>query len=290
MNSPLELAVGSALFHYTRAEVAFGHILNRGLRFSPLGTMRDPLESQNWTFAWRGRHGVLGVEAVDTPLRMRAQSKRNVKLVSMTCEEPGEQLADPWGWVHRGYARPRLWEQYAENHAGVCLIYDKSLLTFAFEYELTEGVLWRRHGRVSYDRWKQHGRGLDNAIYRYEDPLFLTRSMHEGVLEALAGHLEEHADDLLFTKLPDWSTEHEYRYVLLDEGTEDRFLKVGLVAIVLGHRFPAVALHCAREAAERVGCSLFQMKWGPEPTASWATDDADAAGYVDYLQARLLRL
>lgn len=197
--------------------------------------------------------------------------------------------------VSRGYARPRLWQQYAENHAGVCLAFRKELLTFAFENELArEGTLWQRHGRVDYNRWRRHGPGLSTAVYRHNDPLVVTDTSGESATDALAKHLAVHGEELLFTKLPDWATEQEYRFVLLDEGDGDRYLPPSLVAVILGHRFPEDRVPEAQRACEEQNCALYRLRWGDGGETWWGSDAGGhlrAGGtlpYVNYLQAKLI--
>jgi hypothetical protein len=49
----------------------------------------------------------------------------------------------------RGFSHPRLWEQYADNHAGVCLVLAKdALLEAAKEATNAHGVL--EHGPIDY--------------------------------------------------------------------------------------------------------------------------------------------
>jgi hypothetical protein len=293
----VELLAGTTLFHYTRAEVAFEGILGTGLRFSSLNAMSDPLEATNWTFAWSGRSGVSGGRLDDTPARMRDVAKQQLKIVCMTYDDPGDQLADPWGWVYRGYARPRLWQEYADDHAGVCLAFRKDLLTHAFENELAQdGFLWQRHGRVDYDRWRRHGLGLGSVVSPHDDPLVVTGAWGKSPIDALAGHLAVHGEELLFTKLPDWATEQEYRYALLDDARMDRYLPTALVAIILGHKFPESRLAEAQRACEDRNCALYRMQWGDGGETWWGSDagghlrSGGTFPYVNHLQAKLIVL
>ena len=49
----------------------------------------------------------------------------------------------------RGYARPRMWEQYGDNHRGVCLVFDKAELHATVMPQLEAlGPHW--HGAVTY--------------------------------------------------------------------------------------------------------------------------------------------
>lgn len=119
---------GDYIYHYTTREAAFEHILpDRTLLLSPAHRMRDALES-NPAFlsseygmtddpcADRERQAV-ALEAGVNLQRLRQCSK----VLSMTIDaDDYHGDAEVFGC---GYARARIWEQYAENHQGVCLMF-----------------------------------------------------------------------------------------------------------------------------------------------------------------------
>ena len=36
---------------------------------------------------------------------------------------------------YRGYTHPRMWAQYASNHTGVCLVFDKELIKISINHD-----------------------------------------------------------------------------------------------------------------------------------------------------------
>jgi hypothetical protein len=119
---------GRWLFHYTTAERAFEKILlTRRLRMSPYRAMRDPLENKDLHLTFAGRVGESDEDSADferaafEALGMIKTIRDAVRLLSFTVDT--EKWETPWG---SGWARPRMWEQYADNHAGVCLVFDKT--------------------------------------------------------------------------------------------------------------------------------------------------------------------
>jgi Protein of unknown function (DUF2971) len=168
-------------FHYTTREAAFGGILpSRHLRFSPYGDMRDPLENQQWRFTFSGRGArddaaVIADVEQQTELERRANEETRARshLLSLTIDaEPrpdGEREPFCFGW-----ARARMWEQYAERYSGVCLVFDRELLTQRFTEALEGGeVAGTYHRPVIYD-----GAGMQKPIIEAEaarnDPDFFT--------------------------------------------------------------------------------------------------------------------
>jgi hypothetical protein len=91
--------------------------------------MRDPMEAQKMILAGAG-----GVP--DDPESDRAMQRSwidawgqistlrgRTKLLSLTVDAPSYTgTAEIFG---RGWARARTWQQYAENHAGVCLLFHR---------------------------------------------------------------------------------------------------------------------------------------------------------------------
>ena len=43
-------------------------------------------------------------------------------------------------YINPGYARPRMWAQYAENHKGICLMLDKNLFEKIFNRNLETNI------------------------------------------------------------------------------------------------------------------------------------------------------
>jgi len=207
---PARLDPARYFFHYTTRDAAFGGILpSRCLRLSPYGVMRDPLENQQWKFTFTGRGArddatVIADVAEQTEFERRANQETRARshLLSLTIDaEPqadGERPPFCFGW-----ARARMWEQYAERYRGVCLVFDRELLTQRFAEALEGGAVTKTYHRaVIYN-----GGGMLKPIIEGDaarsDPDFFD------------GYVEANFSALFFTKTLDWQTEHEYRFVAI---------------------------------------------------------------------------
>jgi hypothetical protein len=121
------------LCHYTTAEAALDHIIPSGkLRMSPYARMRDPLENRELTFSARlpvdGQPEELVLEELtdlldDATVRIRRIRDRML-LLSFTVDATEGYGPDDKPFM-RAWARARMWEQYASNHAGVCIAFDR---------------------------------------------------------------------------------------------------------------------------------------------------------------------
>lgn len=246
---------GERLYHYTRLDVALQRIIPaQELKLGPFSSMRDPRESSDWSISATG----YGEDPDDIHSWVAFNQRINelksyVKVLSLTQDETrvGAATSVAFG---RGYAHPRLWEQYADNHRGVCLCFDTDTLVRRLTDRLKpHGEL--HHGPVIYDN-RAIAPGALNVI--------LDRLRTAGPVEAASGHLRDHIGELLFTKLKDWESEVEYRFAIQTEQRDPIYARVepALRAVILGadegSRFyePAFAKLC-----DPVGVVILHMRW-----------------------------
>ena len=249
------------LFHYTTREAALSHIVPaRCLRFSRYADMRDPLENKSWNFgrfgagAWgvadavtqrrqAGKHGAF--EWLATEIRNRSF------LLSMTQDSPVER-AEEWPFFH-GWARARMWEQYAEKHLGVCLVFDRDQFIKDVDASL------RRQGFPA-----AHHHEVDYGANGMEKPLLDLNELPDEITTELVGdYVERNHDILFFHKVLDWETEHEYRFVTTTPDGKTPFVEFGaaLVGVIVGEKFPRWARPGVIAACEEAGADAEIMDW-----------------------------
>lgn len=263
---------GEFAYHYTTREAAFEHILPRGrLRMSALASMRDPVENKEWVqqLVTYGEpyEDEEGEEAIQDEADVNAadgaarQTIFNTKLLSFTLDGPEPPDGVPAEHT-RGYARPRMWEQYAESHAGVCLIFAREALQeelMAVLPAFNDAVC----GRVSYSNIPF----LGSERARILDVDHLKSGGDGDIARGLRAHVHEHQAELFFRKLEDWSSEQEFRYLLLDTDAYEVHVPFGstLRAVIVGEQFPAWQLPGAAQVSDAAGIELRQIQWGPFP-------------------------
>lgn len=218
------------LYHYTGPGKLALIASSGGLRSSSLGNMSDPRESRLWrpSFVLDDNVELASDEwerwlnELDRELRLRA------KIACFTRDRfPVEFSATQF---HRGYARARMWDQYAAKHTGTCLIFDKAKLEAAATSTFARvGQVYT--GRVTYvDRRI----GDANGLLEFHSSDLRRR----GVVSTAERYLEAHWPDLLMTKNLDWASEEEHRVVLVEraDGESDRFIPIAdaLISIVIG--------------------------------------------------------
>lgn len=265
----MKLDPGSYFFHYTNREAAFEHILPSGrLRLSPYTQVNDPLENKPWLIA----AGYAVDESSDDA--EQAQHVEHLKflsgtsavwdaakLLALTVDAPPEAgyggHAEPFG---RGWARARMWDQYAEGHRGVCLLFDQDRLTKNLRGSLRkQGIPAPWRGAV---------------VYTPEGPSELLSMALEGKVtpRGVADFIEQHQDALFFRKATDWATEFEYRFVVTGPA-DSEFVEVdygdALEAVIVGERFPPWQWASAVESCQRAGVEAWRLDWStrrPVPT------------------------
>src|SRR6266511_1303654 len=125
--------IDGLVFHYTKANTALEHILeSMTIRLGPISQTHDPAE---------GRREYTGFSAVDVgPPDFAAWDKVDEVAkrarVACFCRDGEHSSPDPYAfdfappWA--GWARDRMWAQYADGHKGLCLAFDRRKLIDAF--------------------------------------------------------------------------------------------------------------------------------------------------------------
>lgn len=243
------------LAHYTTADVAFGSILPEAqLRMGPYSEMRDPVENKDLLPMLTYYGDPADADQVWAYLLARIKSYRDsARVLSFTAEADAEESGNPLDCC---WARPRMWEQYADTHAGVCLVFDRTALEKALRSQLDERGNTYYLGPVKYS-----AAGIaDSPIGTFTDDRLFDGERRD---EVIADFVEGHHEDFFFLKSTDWTTEYEYRAVQLDVEESYGSLSYGdsLRAVVLGERFAQWQEPGAREVCKSVGIDLRRILW-----------------------------
>ena len=203
--------------------------------------MNDPRESKDWilhTVSYKTGTTV-DRDALDKAV---ADNKRKLRVGAFCLDQPSTPDDAP---SLRGYARPRMWAQYAENHRGVCIVLDRESLDQAVRrrYPDHDGS-WVRGGRVKYETSRN-------------DPASMTIEYREGEVQSCVNeYFTGYGDSLFFAKHVDWRDENEYRWLYFDpdgsgtgsDGNKGPFIDIkdSVIALVLGEGYEDSHLPIAR--------------------------------------------
>ena len=254
------------LAHYTKASTAFEDILPGRLRLSPYRLMRDPAENKDIEPNIVTRHGDSAI-AEAWALIKAERDRRRVLSLTRDADNGGEFPRFDCCW-----ARPRMWEQYGDNHRGACLLFDPMRLK-----------------RAIREQWPdERTRHLDNVEYRRQGSaeVYQRTVIADQILSdaqppsAAADYINANRDAYFFLKSDDFATEWEYRVVLATDHTSDdaderhksahcnerddyAYLdyRDSLVGVVLGERVPPWQWPGAVEACSRINVKPGRMEW-----------------------------
>jgi hypothetical protein len=126
------------VYHYTSAAVALNFVIKNGiLKFGRFKTVNDPRESIDWSFGYASLEGPVG-DTGNISREVNAILKGNCNLCCFVSDDSSattnqETRSTMPNMYERGHSRPRMWAQYAKNHSGVCLVFDRQKLHRTFK-------------------------------------------------------------------------------------------------------------------------------------------------------------
>jgi len=262
--------------HYTRAETALEHILRNGtLQLGPLTVTNDPRETKTWVFTVKSG-APNSQEEYDELQRLASRNheytgllKRGCRALCVSCDAPHARKLI---FTQRCYGKARMWAQYADNHQGVCLVFDKVLLGQAIAGSQGPGERLVS-GEVTY---------LDFSDLEMGTPEWLTHLdafglsgedlVKEGLERTLRKSRDKHFRTYFFTKNSDWASETEYRWILIGDTDGPEYVEFGdsLKGIVVGCDFPAARLDEVRGHCDRFGAHFARIRWfNGAPDVTW---------------------
>ena len=228
LNKPFQIDE-NLLFHYTKHNTAIENIIpNMTLRFNSFTSTNDPLEFFNFHFTSITSSSYPHWGDLIIKGKGINELRNKTKFTSFCIDKEYDKSYEII--YHRGFGKSRMWSQYAENHKGICIVFDKELLISSIKKQITDSDLF--YEKVSYD----------NQLKKLIASLELTEKDADSSEKEL---FERSFKEYLFTKLKDFEHEQEYRICILDKSKDtskiDIIIKDSLKAIILGVSFPTEA-------------------------------------------------
>jgi hypothetical protein len=228
-------------------------LTDKKIRFSSIKKLNDPKESKPSfkieNFRDENKNRIVGI---DENFYYTYLDYTKVFCCSIS-DKPESNGRGSSSLFSKGFAHQRMWAQYAYNHAGICLAFNRE--------RLLSNVNEKDYHRVLYNKVDYSHREIEKNGIATIDHSKLTKYGTDKYLEKFA---VKNKKLLFFTKYPDWKQENEYRIVLLckyDE--EDTFVKIddSLEAVILGSEFPEVYIPSIIEVSKKVKVDIFQIEW-----------------------------
>jgi len=186
------------LYHYTKTTTALEHILyNKELRLSDRVNSNDPIENLTPSTWITGAHDSSEIVDIDKIWNDADKRVKQVKQVCFCNNEMSDHFERMDDKPHEFYGglKPRMWEQYADNYNGVCLIISKAELLKQLDKSY-------KHGAIKYVRY--------NDLKEKESKVTLSElgdSNYKICLEQVLNKIDKY----IFHKHKDYEGENEYR-------------------------------------------------------------------------------
>ncbi|MFM5201467.1 DUF2971 domain-containing protein [Aeromonas caviae] len=227
--------------------------------FNSLRGTNDPKESKNWKFDFHVLENISPShdESIALWQEISNEIKTKCKVLCFTKDMPhlGKDFLNDI--YLRGFAKPRMWAQYGDNHKGVCLIFDRQRIETLLK-EQYSSIADLYASDIKYKNTLLKG-DIFKSPYTLNYPLL----KEIGITEYVRQHIDEYNNELIFEKSLDWRDENEFRYLMYIDSTENQFLKFGnaLSGIVFGTDTTEEDQHSVFQATYKDGIQFEQISY-----------------------------
>ena len=239
--------------HYTTKETLLEKIFpTKLLRTSPLGLTNDPREYKHRLFNITSRWLLEDDGFIKTNNRINKIMQNNCRILSFTQDVRPD---DPKN-TYKGYMHPRMWAQYAGEHTGVCIIFNKARLLSKAKHTL-ESLGTFYYGKVNY---------IKRPTSKEDRKDFLTIEHYDEPLENVVNnHIEKYYKELFFEKNINWADENEFRFILISLKESEKYIFINIEdtieGIVLGVDFPDVYHPSLIPFCKQLSISVGHIQW-----------------------------
>jgi hypothetical protein len=222
--------------HYTKFETAKIILSNKALRFNPLSKCDDPRESKLWEFSFIGQNQLECIRHHnDIPDKFSKYVNKYSNLIcfcgwnNLDIDFRGEAIPSFREDFYRvGWAKPRMWSQYGENHKGVCFVFEKKSLENDFDKLFQKKLSFKGLVDYKYSPWSFiTSRKIDCMDF-----------IVNGMEKTLKMQIGKHYRNYYFIKHMDYLDEIEYRLVVISKNEEFLPISSSLKGMVIGVDFP----------------------------------------------------
>ena len=224
------------IYHYTTMDSLIKYILpQKRLRFSKLDSTNDP-EEKRWHIPQCcndiGMDEDSFIKEAERNAYISILIALHSRILCFSQDDYGNNLFSGL-YMGKGFARPRMWAQYSQNHTGACLVFKKCKVVNWFNEKFKEEVHFS--GNIHYEPFTQ----LLSEMPYAQTLLASELSMSNEAI--VTDRINKYHDIYFFSKHMDWSAENEFRLMVKPERNADIFLDIDglLECIILGTRVEA---------------------------------------------------
>jgi hypothetical protein len=257
--------IPTEVYHYTKLQIALERILlDKTILLREITHTNDPRESKKRFYSdlsWgnlNNSHGSLEIED------QKITGEWRVFCTCCSYHPPSNfikeyfvaQRENRLGDHHKyGMSYSRMWAQYAENHSGICLIFDGQQLHNNIETMFKNNDYKIRHGFVRYD-YDLSVRNLPPA-----PDLAINDSDHD---DRLRHYQDKYHVDYFLYKSKEWQAEHEFRWLVHSKDQTEEMkvpIEKAIKAVVLGVDCSSVYEPSIQALCDKLGIQMYKMRW-----------------------------
>ncbi len=151
----------------------------------------------------------------------------------------------------QGYSHPRMWAQYAENHKGVCIVFNGIALNQNIQNELKGRCRKILQGPVKYKLLLKGTMIQKDEIDR------------NGINEGIRKHFYKKYRNIFLTKHTDWEHEVEYRWLIHSVNNKPEYVPIvgAIETVILGVDFPESKESKLKELCQGLKIPIKKMGW-----------------------------
>ncbi|KTD32344.1 hypothetical protein Lmor_2282 [Legionella moravica] len=224
-----ELYTTDYVAHYTKAQIAIKSILpNQTIKLGNALSVNDPYENKlSWFEDDCSTNAKDYVFDRDEAKKILGQRIKLFCTTRCKLENENEIFSYIHGLKNSYFSIPSMWAHYGDNHAGVCLIFDKEILNEQIKKGRSDQFLSKK---VEYEDYTPH---LSAEVNRSNLKTYLENP------KIFNEFCYPYIKDVFFKKNICWSYEDEYRWLLLTENEDELLVNYqnSLKALVLGADF-----------------------------------------------------
>lgn len=221
--------------------------------------LNDPREAKTWPFIFYTNNEDTNDQFKSSVFdEVSNYITQKTLVLCCTQDDPSVKDEDKDRDIRSGYGHPRMWSQYADQHKGVCIVFNKDSLHKSILSKLGNKGLYT--GPVSYLKTVT---GPNSNAYHIQ---YLDDILSKGTSSVLDPHIDKYNKELFFTKHIDWQDEWEYRWVFRSRDNTPMLISISdcINAVIIGNECTAKDTSKVLSMCKPLGipvAKLFQHGW-----------------------------
>ena len=252
------------LYHYTTDSKLCEYIaISKTLKFSSISNTNDPKEKflPNVKINYKKKYFNNQFQTIVQINELAYKIMQDYKLL---CFCQADEKNDS-----KGYDKPRMWAQYANDHKGCCIVLNKNKFEETLKHlKSVQKISDFEHKTVKYCNIKIPEFDFNPPEMRWGAQKWSNLNPEIKV------YIKNNIDYFLFTKNQDWKNENEYRYLIFNDNNNDIFVSIenSIEGIIFGYNFPKLMLEKMIEVFDDTSIKTTQLIWEngyPKITKVW---------------------